>query len=96
MTAADRRSADAMAAPSTLQADLGIADMTVRGRGLSPASGRSLATAVALALARQLPGSAQINALTLRLPASVLHASGDIDRVALAQALSRARPDPDA
>jgi hypothetical protein len=97
MTAAERRSARAVAPPSTRQADLGIGDLTVRGRGLSAATGRSLATAVALALARQLPGrSARIAGLTIELPASALDAGGGIDRAALAQALARARPDPDA
>jgi hypothetical protein len=83
-----------MAAHPAPQADLGIGDMTVRGRGLSPTTGRSLATAVAVTLAAQLSGrSARIDAMTIQLPASVLDASGGVDRTALAQALARARPD---
>jgi hypothetical protein len=97
MTAAHGRDARAMAAHPTGQADLGIGELTVRGHGLSPTTGRSLATAVAGALARQLPRrSARIDAMTIRLPASALDASGGIDRNALAQAIARARPDSDA
>ena len=65
MTAADRRGASAVAAPSTRRTDLGIDELTVRGRGLSPTTGRRLATAVALALAGQLPAGARIAAFAV-------------------------------
>jgi hypothetical protein len=94
---AHRRDAGARAAQPTRQADLGIGNITVRGHGLSPSSGRSLATAVAGALARQLPArSARIDAMTIVLPASALDPSGGVHPTALAQAIARARPKPDA
>ncbi|MGH6900861.1 MAG: hypothetical protein ACREJ5_30625 [Geminicoccaceae bacterium] len=97
MTVAERRGAHAMAEHPSGQGELRIGSMTVRGRGLSPATGRSLATAVAAVLAGQLPGrSERIGGLTIRLPAAVLDATGGIDRAALAEALARARRDPDA
>ena len=97
MIAANRSHAGARAAQPTRQADLGIGSITVRGRGLSPTIGRSLATAVAVALAGQLPGhSARIEAMTILLPASALDSSGGIDGTALARAIARARPDADA
>jgi hypothetical protein len=86
-----------MAEHPARQADLAIGSMTVRGRCLSPTTGQSLATAIATVLARQLPArGARIGGMTVRLPASVLDAGGGIDRAALAQALARARRDPDA
>jgi hypothetical protein len=97
MTPADRRDSGATSAQPTRRADLGIGSITVRGRGLSPATGRSLATAVAVALAGQLAGrSARIDAMTILLPASALDSSGGIDRTALARAIARPRPDADA
>lgn len=79
------------------QADLGIGSMTVRGRGLPPGTGQSLAAAVAAELARQLPDrSARIDGMTIRLPASVVGADGGIDRAALARALARGRRSHDA
>jgi hypothetical protein len=97
MTVADRRDAGAMAAQPTRRADLGIGNLTVRGRGLSPTIGRSLATAVAVALARQLAGSIpRIDAMTILVPASAFDSSGGVDRTALARAIARGRPDRDA
>lgn len=97
MTATDPGGRRALADHQTPQAELGIGAMTVRGRGLSSAAGQSLAMAVAAALARQLPArSARIDAMTVRLPASVLDAGGRIDGAALAQAVARARRDRDA
>ena len=97
MTAAETEGAGAIAEHPARQADLDIGCMTVRGRGLSPATGRSLATAVAAILARQISGrSSRIGGMTIRMPSSVLDGSGGIDRAALAQAVARARRDPDA
>lgn len=96
MTAADGTGARAIGRPSG-QADLGIGSMTVRGRGLSPATGQNLAAAVAAALAAQLPDrSARIDGITIRLPASIVGADGGIDRAALARAIARGRRAPDA
>jgi hypothetical protein len=97
MTAADRRDAGAIAAQPSRRADLGIGNLTVRGRGLSPTTGRSLATAVAVELARQLPvRNARLDAISILLPASALDPSGGVDRTALTRAIARARPDADA
>jgi hypothetical protein len=97
MTAAARRGARAVAEPAIGPAELRIGSMTVRGRGLSPATAPSLATAIAAVLARQLPDrSARIGEMTIKLPASALDAGGGIDRTALAQAVARARRGPDA
>jgi hypothetical protein len=97
MTVAATEGARVMAEHPARQADLAIGSMTVRGRSLSPAVGQNLATAIAAVLARQLSvRSAHIDGMTIRLPASVLDASGGIDRAALAQAVARARRDPDA
>ncbi|MGH6904270.1 MAG: hypothetical protein ACREIR_16180 [Geminicoccaceae bacterium] len=97
MTAADRRGAGAMAESPSGQAGLRIGSMTVRGRGLSAATGQSLATAVAAALTGQLPArSARVRGITIRMPASVLDRSGRIDRAAVARAVVRARRHPDA
>ena len=97
MTVAATEGARVMAEHPVRQADLAIRSMTVRGRCLSPTTGQSLATAIATVLARQLSArSAQIDRMTVRLPASVLDASGGMDRAALAQAVARARRDPDA
>jgi hypothetical protein len=100
MTAADRRGAGALAEPLSGQAELRIGSMTVRGRGLSAATGQSLATAVAAALTGQLPArgarGARVGAITIRMPASVLDRTGRIDRAAVAQAVVRARRHPDA
>ena len=84
-----------MAAPATGPAEVRIGSMTVRGRGLSPGSGRSLAAAVAAALADRLPGG-RIGGMTIRMPASVLDAGGGIDRAVLARAIAHARRDLDA
>ena len=97
MTAADRRGAGALAEPASGQAELRIGSMTVRGRGLSAATGQSLATAVAAALTGQLPArGAHVGGITIRMPASVLDRTGRIDRAAVAQAVVRARRHPDA
>ena len=81
-----------MAEHPARQADLGIRSMTIRGRGLSLATGQNLATAIAALLTQQLPASsARIDAMTIRLPASILDASGGIDRAALAHAIARAK-----
>jgi hypothetical protein len=97
MTAADSGGGRPLADHPTPQAELGIGAMTVRGRGLSPAAGQGLAMAIAAALARQLPGrNARIDGMTVRLPASVLDASGRVDGAALARAVARARRDRDA
>jgi len=86
-----------MAAPATGPAEVRIGAMTVRGRGLSAAGGRSLAAAVAAALADRLRGrGGRIGGMTIRMPASAFDAGGGIDRTALAQAIARARRDPDA
>jgi hypothetical protein len=97
MTAADRRGAGALTEPLSAQAELRIGSMTVRGRGLSAATGQSLATAVAAALTGQLPAhGARVGGITIRMPASVLDRTGRIDRAAVAQAVVRARRHPDA
>jgi hypothetical protein len=94
---AERRDAGAIAAQPSRPADLGIGNLTVRGRGLLPTTGRRLATAVAVELARQLPvRSARIDAITILLPASALNTSGGVGRTALARAIARARPNADA
>jgi hypothetical protein len=94
---AERRDAGAIAAQPSRRADLGIGNLTVRGRGLLPTTGRSLATAVAVELARQLPvRSTRVDSMTISLPASALDTSGGVDRIALARAIARARPDADA
>ena len=86
-----------MAEHPAAQADLAIGSMTVRGRGLSAATGQNLATAIAAVLARQLPArSAHIDGMTVRLPASVIDASGGIDRAALTRAIARAGRERDA
>lgn len=86
-----------MAEPAVGLTDLDIGSMALRGRGLSPATGQSLASAVAEALAQQLaPRSRHIGAMTVRMPAAVLDAGGGIDRTAVAQAILRARREPDA
>ena len=85
-----------MAEHPARQADLGIRSITIRGRGLSPATGQNLATAIAALLMQQLPASsARIDAMTIRLPASILDASGGIDRAALAHAIAQAKRDYD-
>ena len=79
------------------RADLGIGNLTVRGRGLSADAGRNLASAVAAALSEQLPpGSARMERMTIRLPASVVDAGGRIDRATLFSALARAGRNGDA
>jgi hypothetical protein len=94
MTAARRRAAPHQAAGS---AELAIGAMTIRGRGLSGATGQSLAAAVAEALARQLAGrNRPIGAMTVRMPASMIDRNGGIDRAALAQAIARTRREPHA
>jgi hypothetical protein len=71
--------------------------MTVRGRGLSAATGQSVATAVAAALAGQLPArSARVRGITIRMPASVLDRTGRIDRAAIARAVIGVRRHSDA
>jgi hypothetical protein len=86
-----------MAEPPSGQAELRIDGMTVRGRGLSAATGQSLATAVAAALTGQLPvRSARVGGITIRMPASVLDRTGRIDRAAVARAVVRARRQHDA
>jgi hypothetical protein len=97
MTAADRRGADALADPPSGQAELRIGSMTVRGHGLSAATGQSLAPAVAAVLTGQLPArSARVGGIAIRMPASVLDRTGRIDRAAVVQAVARARRNPDA
>ena len=66
-----RAEAHAMAEHPAQQPDLAIGSITIRGQGLSPATGQNLATAIAAALARQLPaGSARIDAMTASVSGS--------------------------
>ena len=96
MTATARRST-ALSEHAARAPELKIGAMTIRGRGLSPAAGQSLAAAVADVLTRQLAGrSRRIGGMTIRMPASALDPTRGIDRAALAQAIARARRDADA
>ena len=96
MTAAARR--DTIAAPRPdASCQLEIGALTVRGRGLSPAAGQSLAAAVAEVLAEQLAGrTARIGGMTIRMSASVLDVGGAIDRAALRGAIASAERGRDA
>lgn len=89
MTAARR---GAPSQPAAGSSDLQIGAMTIRGRGLSGATGPSLAAAVAEALVRQVGDrDRHIGAMTVRMPASMIDRAGEIDQAALAQAIARAR-----
>lgn len=97
MTAAARRDTTAAPRREARPPQLEIGAMTVRGCGLSPAAGQSLAAAVAEVLAHQLAGrTARIGGMTIRMPASVLAVGGAIDRAALRRAVGHAERDRDA
>ena len=83
--------------PPSRRADLTIGSLAIRGRGLSAQTGRSLAGAVAEALAAQLPAqSTRLGRMAIRLPASVLDARGKVDDVAVAAAVARIGKESDA
>lgn len=72
------------AAPS-----LRIGGLTVRGRAITAEHGRAIATALAPALAGRV--SANLDHLTLRLPASAIASDGSIDPATLSTALDGGR-----
>ena len=78
-------------APGPGHVDLDIGTVTVRGQGVSLASARRLAIAVAEALAHQISGGTRrIGDMTIRMPGPALDAAGGIDRTALRLAIDRA------